>query len=159
MVDVAERLWGVVEPYVSAEGVELDDIEVLGSGRLVRVVLDADESLGVDRIADISKGISRLIDADDPVSGAYTLEVTSPGLERKLRLPRHFVKSIGREVKVKTRTPIDGEKAHRGVLTAADDEGCTVDVDGTGRRIPYGEVSSARTVFVWEKGTRPGEKA
>lgn len=159
MVDVAERLWGVVEPYVAAEGVELDDIEVLGSGRLVRVVLDADEALGVDRIADISKGISRLIDADDPVSGAYTLEVTSPGLERKLRLPRHFVKSIGREVRIKTHTPIEGEKVHRGVLTAADDDGCTVDVDGTGRRIAYAEVSAARTVFVWEKGTRPGEKA
>lgn len=159
MVDVAERLWGVVEPYVAAEGVELDDIEVLGSGRLVRVVLDAGGSLGVDRIADLSRGISRLIDEDDPVSGAYTLEVTSPGLERKLRLPRHFAKSIGREVKLKTRSPIDGENSHRGVLTAADESGCTIDVAGIARTIPYAEVSSARTVFVWEKGKRPGENA
>ena len=77
MADAAQQLWDVVEPYVSAEGVELDDVEVLGGGKIVRVVVDSDQSLGVDRIADLSRGISRLIDEDDPFSGSYTLEVTS----------------------------------------------------------------------------------
>ena len=66
MADAAQQLWDVVQPYVSAEGVELDDVEVLGGGKIVRVVVDSDQSLGVDRIADLSRGISRLIDEDDP---------------------------------------------------------------------------------------------
>ena len=82
MSSVAERLWDRIDPYVAAEGVELDDVEVLGGGQIVRVTVDADGALGVDTIADLSRGISRLIDEDDPFPGSYTLEVSSPGLDR-----------------------------------------------------------------------------
>jgi ribosome maturation factor RimP len=153
---VAEQLWDRIDPYVAAEGVELDDVEVLGGGQIVRVTLDAEDSLDVDVIAEISRGISRLIDADDPIKGAYTLEVSSPGLERKLTRQRHYAKSIGREVSVKTHPEIDGTKNHRGILAAAGDSSFTVTVDGTDRLIPYADVASARTVFVWEKGAKPG---
>jgi len=150
-------LWDIVEPYVAAEGVELDDLEVLGNGRLVRVTLDADGGLGVDRIAEISRGLSRLVDEADPLSGSWTLEVSSPGLERTLRRPRHFTKSIGRQVKVKTHAPIDGERRHDGVLTAADDEGFVIESNDTTRRFAYGDVASARTVYVWKKTERPAK--
>ena len=159
MADATQQLWDVVAPYVSIEGVELDDIELLGGGKIVRVVVDSDQSLGVDRIADLSRGIARLIDGDDPVTGSYTLEVTSPGLERKLRRPEHFHKSLDREVAVKTHAPIDDEKNHRGRLVAADETGFVVDVDGTERRIEYQAVASARTIFVWERGAKPGKSA
>lgn len=155
MSSVADRLEGLIEPYVAAEGVELDDLEVLNGGKLVRVTLDAEEPVGVDVIAEISRGIGRLLDAEDPIGGAYTLEVSSPGLERKLRTPRHYEKSIGRIVKAKTFAAIDGEKTHTGILTEANDSSFVVDVDGTARTIAYDIVSSARTVFVWEK---PGQK-
>ena len=157
MTGVAERLWGTIEPYVAAEGVELDDVEVLGGGQIVRVTLDADEPVGVDMIAELSRGIGRLLDADDPINDAYTLEVSSPGLERKLSRQRHYEKSIGRQVKVKTFAPVSDEKSHTGVLVSADGDAFVIEVDGESRQITYGDVSSARTVFVWDK-TSPKEK-
>jgi len=156
---VAERLWGTIEPYVAAEGVELDDLEVLGGGQIVRVTLDATEPVGVDMIAELSRGIGRLLDADDPIKNAYTLEVSSPGLERKLTRQMHYEKSIGREIKVKTFAPIAGEKSHSGALLSVDDAGFVVDVDGENREFTYGDVSSARTVFVWEKAAPKGKDA
>ncbi len=159
MTGVAERLWGTIEPYVAAEGVELDDVEVLGGGQIVRVTLDAEESVGVDMIAELSRGIGRLLDADDPIKKAYTLEVSSPGLERKLTRKRHYDKSIGRQVKVKTFTPVSDEKSHTGILVSAGDDTFVVEVDGEKREITYRDVSSARTVFVWEKTAPKGKDA
>ena len=159
MADVAEQIWGLVGPYVAAEGIELDDVEVLGGGKLLRVVVDADEPIGLDRIADLSRGISRLIETDDPFPGSYTLEVTSPGLERKLRRPEHFQKVLQSDVHIKTFTKIEDEKHHRGALVAADDDEIVVAVDGVERRIEMSDISSARTVFVWEKGPKPGKKS
>jgi ribosome maturation factor RimP len=159
--DAAERLWGVVEPYVAAEGVELDDLLVVGNGRgrVVRVILDAEEPLGVERIADLSRGISRLMDDDDPLQGSYTLEVGSPGLERPLRRPEHYRKSLGREVTVKTRREIAGSRRHRGLLEAAGDSDFEIDSDGTPLRIPYDAVEWARTIFTWSRSPKPGTKA
>ena len=159
MADVAEQIWGLVGPYVAAEGIELDDVEVLGGGKLLRVVVEGDESIGVDRIADLSRGIARLIENDDPFPGAYTLEVTTPGLERKLRRPDQFRKAVGSDVHIKTFRKIADDKHHRGRLTAADDDVIVVSVDGDERRIEMADVASARTVFVWEKGAKPGKKA
>ena len=152
---VQERLWDQIDPYLSAEGVELDDVEVLGGGQIVRVTVDAEDGLGVDTIADLSRGISRLLDETDPIKGSYTLEVSSPGLERKLRRPRHYEKSMGKITKVKTHAEIDGARNHRGTLVASDATGFTIDIDGSERTIPYDVVASARTVFVWEKGASP----
>ncbi len=157
---VTDRLWAEVESYVAAEDIELDDLEVLGDGpaKIVRVTLDG-AGLDVDRIAEVSRGLSRLFDDIDPFSGAYTLEVSSPGLERKLRRPRHFEKSVGAEVKVKTFAAVDGERNHSGTLAVAQEKSFTLDVNGTNREIPYEAVASARTVFVWEKAARPGSRS
>src|SRR5690606_18805478 len=151
-----ESLWQIIQPYVDAEGIELDDVEVVGSGgaSIVRVTIDADEAVDVDRIARISRGVSRLLDDADPIAGSYTLEVSSPGLERKLRRPRHYEKAVGSEVKVKTKAPVDGERTHRGILTAADADGFTITTDGAEHSFAYDDVSQARTVFVWEKSAK-----
>ena len=159
MSSVAEKLWDRIDPYVAAEGVELDDVEVLGGGQIVRVTVDSKASFGVDRIAELSRGISRLIDDDDPFKTSYTLEVSSPGLERRLTRPQHFIKSVGRQVKVKTYRDVHGTKEHIGIITKAGDSVFTVDLDGDERELAYEDVSSARTVFVWEKGARPGKDA
>ncbi len=133
MASVQERLWDRIDPYVAAEGVELDDIEVHGGGQIVRVTVDASEPIGVDVIAELSKGIGRLLEEDDPFPGSYTLEVSTPGLERKLNRKSHYVKSIGREVKVKTFAAVDGDKKHQGALVSVDDSGFAIDVGGTER--------------------------
>ena len=157
MGSLTDRLWSEVESYVAAEHLELDDLEVLGEGpgRIVRITLDG-ETLGVDRIADLSRGLSRMFDDLDPFAGAYTLEVSSPGLERKLRRPRHFAKSVGSEIKVKTFAAVAGERTHTGTLVSADEKGFVIEVAGENRMIAYDAVASARTVFVWKKAARPG---
>ena len=124
----------------------MDDLEL--SGRTLRVVVDADGGVDLDHIANLSRGISRVLDdEDDFMSGSYNLEVSSPGLERKLRRPRHFVKSVGREVSVKT----TAGDIFRGVITAADDDRFTVQVDGEDHNVDYGSVKKAATIFSMEK--------
>lgn len=159
MIGTVERLWAVIDPYVVAEGIELDDLEIVGKAPavVVRVTLDAEEPIGVDRLAEVSRRLSRLLDEEDPIASSYTLEVSSPGLERKLRRPRHYEKSVGRDVKVKSRVPVDGDHGHKGVLVAAEDDEFVVDVDGNDRHIAYGDVVSARTVFTWKKASKPNE--
>ena len=154
------RLWQVLEPYLAAEGVELDDLEVRGRGRgrMLRVVVDADGGVGMDRIAELSRGLSRLLDEADPIDDSYTLEVTSPGLERRLRRPAHYRKAVGRDVVITTSEPIDGSTSHRGVVAEADDDAVAVDVEGALRRIPLASVAKARTVFRWESAPKPGRK-
>ena len=149
-------IWSLVEPYLAAEHLELDDLELSGSGRgrLLRVVVDGDD-LGVDRLADVSYGLSRLLDEKSGLQDSYRLEVSSPGLERKLKRPEHFAKSVGREVKVKVTTP-DGNRVYRGVLDAATPEKFKVDSDQGAVELAYDDVLAATTVFRWEKAHKPG---
>lgn len=156
--DADACLWSVVESYVAAEGIELDDIEVLGpaNGKIVRVTVDAPDGVSVGRVAQLSRGIGRVLESKETVAGSYTLEVSSPGLERKLRRPVHYLKSVGREVKVKTVRQVAGETHHRGELSSADEEGFLIDTDAGERRFAYDDVASARTVFVWQKAGKPG---
>ena len=160
MLDALERLWGLLEPYLAAEGVELHDLEMRGRGKgtVLRVTVDVEGGIGVDRVAGLSHGLGRILDEDDLVAGSYTLEVSSPGLERRLRRPQHYRKSVGRDVKVKTSAPVGGNTTHRGVLGEVDDAGFVVMVGETPLRIGFGEVESARTVFTWKTGAKPGKR-
>jgi ribosome maturation factor RimP len=160
MSRVPEDLWELFYGYLQAEGLELDDLEMVGQDRvaLLRVVVDMEGGVGVDRLAETSRGLARLLDEDNRFQKSYTLEVTSPGLERKLRRPEHYAKSIGREVVVKTHQEIEGERAHRGTLESADGVACVIAVDGLDRKIPLSAIASARTVFRWEPAAKPGAK-
>jgi ribosome maturation factor RimP len=158
-----EQIWAVVEPYLAAEQLELDDLELIGHGRTrtVRVTLDAAPdpngpaatAIDLDRISEVSRGLSRLLDHATDLEGPYQLEVTSPGLERRLARPAHFEKSIGREVVVKTATG-----TIRGQLATAGDSSFEVTTPDGPRQVTYADVISARTVFRWEKAPRPGQK-
>lgn len=149
-------IWTVVEPYLAAERLELDDVELLGRGpgTVLRVVVDG-EGVNVDRLADVSRGLSRLLDNETALSDAYRLEVTSPGLERKLRRPSHYSKSLGREVVVKV---ADGDKKAtlRGILADAGESSFTVESGDERLAVNYEEVLTAKTVFRWEKAPKPG---
>lgn len=153
---VSVSLWDHIERYLSAEDVELDDLR--WSGRVLKITVDAEGGVDVDRIAELSRGIARMLDDEPSLTDAYTLEVGSPGLERPLRRPSHYHKAIGREVTVTTLNEIDDETHHRGVLKAYDDSsGLVLAVEGVDREIPNSAVKSARTVFTWEAGTKPGK--
>ncbi len=160
MVDPGGALWDLLDRYVAAEALELDDLEVAGSGRgqTVRVVVDHPDGVDVDRLADLSRGVSRLLDEHDSFDGSYTLEVTSPGLERKLRRPTHYRKAVGRNVKVKTLVPVDGATVHEGVLDEADEGGFVLQLNDERRHIAFGDVKEARTVFDWKRAAKPGKR-
>lgn len=149
-------IWDLVEPYLAAERLELDDLELtgLGKGRVLRVTVDGEE-VTIDRLADLSEGLSRLLDHESDLEGQYRLEVSSPGLERKLKRPSHYLKSVGREVVVKVREG-DATINLSGVLTSADDHTFTVEEAQGPRVVRYQDVISARTVFRWEKPPKPG---
>lgn len=145
-------IWDLVAPYLAAERLELDDLEM--TGRAVRVVVDGD-GVHVDRLAELSRGLSRLLDNETDLGGSYRLEVTSPGLERKLKRPAHYEKSLGRELVVKARDG-DSKRTVRGVLTDVGGDGFDVEGDEGKHRIRFDEVVTAKTVFRWEETQRPG---
>ena len=95
------------------------------------------------------------LDAVEALSGPYTLELSSPGLERPLRRPADFRRFVGTTISVKSHDPVDGARRHRGLLVEADDGGIVLEVDGQHRRFSYDAIASARTVFEWGPAPKP----
>ena len=141
---------GLLEPTVERLGYELVDLEVrLGSGNgLVRVFIDKPEGVDLDDCEKVSLAVSALLDVEDPVPGNYNLEVSSPGLDRKLTKPAHFQRFAGETVKVQMRFPIEGRRRFRGTLVSSDDENIVVEVDGESHSLPLKTIDTARLVPV-----------
>jgi ribosome maturation factor RimP len=155
-VSIVERVREIVEPLLARHSLEVYDIELAGSQ--LRITIDrpsgSTEGLDLDAIAQATRLISLALDEHDPIEAKYTLEVSSPGLERALRTPAHFSRAVGSVVTVKTRAGVDGERRVRGVLAAAGDDGVTVD----DRHLRYDEIDKARTVFEWGPSEKPARK-
>ena len=142
----------LVRPVVEAAGLELWDVSFeKEAGRMVlRVVVDRDGGIDLDTISSTSERVSRRLDLEEfSPDRPYSLEVSSPGLERPLRKPRHFERSVGQTVKVKTAVPLGGGRTHEGALVSADSEAIMIASDGGELRVPYADIASARTVFDW----------
>lgn len=154
----AMELEAVVRPVVEAAGLELVDVTFRREAgrRILRVTVDREEGVDLDTIAGTSERLSRRLDLEEFAPGPYTLEVSSPGVERPLRRPEEFVRRVGDKVKVRTTEPIEGARNHAGVLVAADDDGVTIATERGERTLRYGDISSARTVFEWKE--RGGKK-
>lgn len=160
---VIERVTSLIAPIVSDLGLDLYDIEY--SGGVLRVVVDTQpggpEGVSLDNISLITRLVSREFDHSDPIPGRYTLEVSSPGLERTLREPRHFHREVGKVVAVKLESPLNGERRVQGDLVAANEEGITVrltDKNMTEVNIPFSNIDRAKTVFNWGPAPKPGSK-
>ncbi len=160
MSDAPKELWEVISAYLEAERIELDDLELLGgqSRKILRATVESAGGLDVDTLGEITAGISRILDDHDVISGAYNLEVSSPGLERKLRRPEQFKKVIGQTIRVKTRLEVDGQRRHDGVLTGATKTSFDLGIDEVTRTLRYDQVNSARVVFSWPQSAKPGKK-
>jgi ribosome maturation factor RimP len=142
MSAVAERVERAVAPAVSAAGLELEAVEVQPAGRrrLVRVLVDRESGISLDDVADLSRQLSQVLDDSDAMGDQpYTLEVTSPGLDRPLTLPRHWRRNVGRLVTV---TPEEGEEFTGRVVSAGEEE-AVLSVAADSRSIRYGQVSRA----------------
>ena len=143
-----DELAKLLEPTVERLGYELADLEVrLGSkGGMVHVFIDKPEGIDLEDCEKVSLAVSALLDVEDPVPGNYNLEVSSPGLDRKLTKIEHFQRFEGEIVKVQMRFPIEGRRRFRGTLVSSDDENIVVDVDGVSHTLPVATIDTARLV-------------
>lgn len=141
----------VVAPLLQAAGLELIDVE-LRSGNVV-VTVDRDGGIDLDTLASASKAISESLDREGVgPAGRYELEVSSPGLERRLRRPDHFRRFVGQRIAVRTRPGVEGDRRLEGEIVGADDHGVVVAAPGHPngrRRLAYGDIERAHTVFDW----------
>ncbi len=167
LAETIDRLIGMIEPVAAREGFELVDL-VLNRGPkryLLRVMIDragrvdykpparvpgetlATDGVSVTDCARVSKLISPLLDVEDLIADAYTLEVSSPGVNRPLRTPSHFRRAVGMKTRVKTRVPVDGESFFIAPIATADDEAVTLDVRGESVVVPYRLIQRANLEF------------
>jgi ribosome maturation factor RimP len=138
------QLARILEPVVTAMGMDLEGVKVVVAGRrrLLRIVVDADGGVGLDDIAEVSREISARLDARDAMGdGPYTLEVSSPGVDRPLTLPRHWRRAAGRRVAVPVGT---AHLRQEGRVIGAEDDGVTFEIDGVTRTFGYDELGPGR---------------
>jgi ribosome maturation factor RimP len=155
-----EAVRTAVERVLAGLGLDVVDVELVGSGRarVLRVSAERADGTAVDleTLASASEPVSEALDAVDAVPGPYTLEVSSPGVERPLRRPGDFRRFVGTTVSVKSHEAVAGERRHRGRLLEADDDGIVLEVDGQSRPFLYEAIAQARTVFEWGPAPKPG---
>ena len=157
---LSDKVRDLVQDALEPLDVDLYDLE--HTGGTLRVTVDRPDGIDIDAVADATRAISRALDEADPIAGHYTLEVTSPGLERALRRPEHFERAVGETIKVRTVSGATDERRVSGELAAADASGITlrigVDDDGAPieRHLAYDDIERARTVFEWGPAPRPG---
>lgn len=149
---MTEDLYEALRPVVAAHDLELVDVES-GPG-LLRVTVDREGGVDLDGLAAANRAVSAALDDLDPMPGRYTLEVSSPGVERRLRTPAQFARAVGETVTVRLQPGCD-ERRVQGRLGAADDAGVVLEGPGGPRRVGYGSIERARTVFEWGPSPKP----
>ena len=143
-----DEIQKVLEPAIERLGYELTDLEFRlgGKGGLLRLTIDRPEGIDLDDCEKVSHAASALLDVEDPVPGNYSLEVSSPGMDRKLTKIEHFQRFEGETLKVSMRFPIEGRRRFRGKLMSSNAENIVVEVDGESHSLPLSMIDTARLV-------------
>jgi ribosome maturation factor RimP len=141
-----ERLIALIEPLLGRLGYDLVDLEY-SAGRVnatVRLFIDKAEGVGLDDCERVSRETSALLDVEDPIPTAYTLEVSSPGFDRVLRTQAHFGRFVGSRVLVELKAPRAGRRRYTGTLLSVDEAGFALEVDKQKVDVPFVELAKAR---------------
>lgn len=144
-----EKWQALLAPILQNTPFELVGVECVGGGKhtVVRVFIDKiNGGITIDEIAHLSREMSMVLDVEEAVRGAYTLEVSSPGLERPLFLPAHFKQQIGQQVKVKVRHAINNRQNFKGILLHAGEEDIQLEVEGEKFTFLYEDMEKARVI-------------
>jgi ribosome maturation factor RimP len=146
---VGEQVRAVAQRVTEGRGYELTDVEVKRdrSGYLIRIFADKDGGIGLDELQAVSEEVSAILDAEDPIPASYTLEVSSPGLDRPLRTEKDYRKAVGKLVKVSSYDVVEGRRHWTGRLTAFDDGVVSVTLEkegGSVARIPFDKIAHGR---------------
>lgn len=129
-------------------GVEIVTVEAVGSRKspIVRIYIDTPDGVSFQELTDAQEWISEIMDELDPYPGAYTMEVSSPGIDRPLRTPEHFRRFIGEDAKVSLKAPIDGRANYKATIAEADDDRLTLEFEGKTLEVPYSDIKRANLV-------------
>lgn len=151
MVFVADtlRIRTLLEPALEGMGYEVIMIELTGSsetGQVMRVYIDAPGGILLDDCAQVSRQVSAILDVEDPIKGEYTLEVSSPGLDRPLVTPEHFSRFQGDQIKVTMRSLQMGRRRFTGTLSEVTADWIVVEVDGEPYELPFNDMEKANLV-------------
>jgi len=154
-----DTIRNAVAPVIAGLGLELYDVELHGGAgtRTLRVTIDRAGGVDLDAITDVTRALSPILDDDKTLPGSFLLEVSSPGVERTLRTPAHFLGARDCTVSIKVRSDSGTRRVH-GVLVDSDDERCTIETDGQREELRYSDITQARTVFEWGPQPRPGQR-
>jgi ribosome maturation factor RimP len=147
------RVWQLAAPLVEGEGMEIVDIDFRheGSrhGRVLRLYLDKEGGPNVDDLSRVSRQLSDLLDAEGSIEGAYTLEVSSPGINRPLKKPAHFARFVGKRIRVRTRDLIDGRRSFLGILGQVAEDSVIVTEEGKRYQIPFSMIEKSNYEHDW----------
>ncbi|WP_286266569.1 ribosome maturation factor RimP [Thalassotalea atypica] len=148
MAKFEQKLTEMLRPSVEQVGKELLGIEFINAGKhsVLRLFIDHENGIDVDDCAEVSRQVSAILDVEDPISSEYSLEVSSPGLDRPLFDLAHFEAVVGETVDVKLSIPLNGRRKFKGVLDAVENDMLIVIVDGQDYELPHSNVDKANLV-------------
>ncbi len=147
------RIWELATQIADGEAMEVIDVELrregTRAGRVLRVYLDKEGGPNVDDLGRVSRQLSELLDAHDIVEGSYTLEVSSPGINRPLKKPEHFQRFIGKRVRIRTGDMIDGRRSFLGILSEVSGDTIRIEVEGKPYQIPFSMIEKSNYEHDW----------
>jgi len=143
-----EQLQAMLAPVVEALGYECWGIEFISQGRhsLLRVYIDHANGIQVDDCEKVSRQVSGVLDVEDPISSEYTLEVSSPGMDRPLFTLEQFAKHTGEQVKIKLRSPFEGRRNFQGLLKGVEEQDVIVQADEHEYLLPVDSIEKANII-------------
>ena len=147
------RIWELATQIADGEAMEVIDVELrregTRAGRVLRVYLDKEGGPNVDDLGRVSRQLSELLDSQDIVEGSYTLEVSSPGINRPLKKPEHFQRFIGKRVRIRTGDMIDGRRSFLGILSEVSGDTIRIEVEGKPYQIPFCTIEKSNYEHDW----------
>ena len=152
MAQASAQLQAIIESAVTALGFELIGIEHLSQGRhsLLRIYIDHEDGIDVEDCAEVSRQVSAVLDVEDPIKGEYTLEVSSPGLDRPLFTEAHYQRYSGSLAEIRLRAPLEGRRKFRGRLQGVSDGKVLIEVDGVEYAVPLDGIEKANLIHEWQ---------
>ena len=156
------RIWELAEPLAKTQGLEIIDIELRREGgrggRVLRLYLDKEGGPNVDNLSEVNRELGALLDEHDVVEGSYTLEVSSPGINRPHRRPEHFKRFVGKNVRIRTRDLVQGRRSFLGPLLDVMSDGIALSQDGTRIEIPFAVIEKSNYEHDWSAQYAAGSK-
>ncbi len=158
-VDI-EKIGALAASVAREEMVDLFDVDVAWEGprAVIRIFLEREGGIRIEECESFSRKMSAALDVHDPMPCPYVLEVSSPGLNRRLRKPEHFAAAAGRRVKVSLTEPVEGGRNFAGTLRSSDADGIDLDRDGRTYRLPYGLIRRANLEITQDELFGKGKK-